>query len=356
MHGQQTNKPDLRWRVLAFLLSILFCSSAYCVPAAAAVSGADDAAPPGGERVLIPVGRAVGIKLFAQGVLVVAISDLKSDGQTISPAQNCGLKVGDILSQMNGQNIESTEQLQSFLQENGEQPITLTVQRGGKDLSMTIQPHRCDDGVWRLGAWIRDSMAGIGTITFYDPSTGLFGALGHGITDVDTAMLMPLSSGAIMDTSIKAVKKGESGSPGELKGDFDLTHDTGTLYANTASGIFGTAESSALLTEHQALPAAKASDVKTGEATILANINGDTVTEYSVEIVKIYAGNQPSRNMLVRVTDQRLLQATGGIVQGMSGSPILQNGKLIGAVTHVLLNDPTQGYGIFIDNMLDAAG
>jgi len=298
----------------------------------------------------------VGIKLFAQGVLVVAISDLKSDGQIISPARNCGLKVGDILTQMNETDVTSTEQVQSFLQDNGEQPVRLRVRRGDKDLSIVIQPHRCDDGIWRLGAWIRDSMAGIGTITFYDPSTGLFGALGHGITDVDTAMLMPLSSGAIMDTSIKAVKKGESGSPGELKGDFDLTRDTGTLYANTANGIFGTAEASDFLTDHRALSVASPADVKTGEATILANLSGDTVTEYSVEIVKIYAGNQPSRNMLLRVTDPRLLEQAGGIVQGMSGSPILQNGKLIGAVTHVLLNDPTQGYGIFIDNMLQAAG
>lgn len=339
---------------MAFLLSILLCSSAYCVPALATEPGSDDSQL--GETYLIPVGRAVGIKLFARGVLVVAISDLKSDGQTKSPAKDCGLKVGDIISQVNETDLESTEQMQSFLQENGEQPIRLAVARNGRNLSITIAPLRCEDGVWRLGAWIRDSMAGIGTITFYDPQSGRFGALGHGITDVDTAMLMPLSSGAIMNTSVKAVKRGESGSPGELKGDFDLTQDAGQVYANTANGIFGTAENPNFLTDQKALPVAKNGEAETGAATILANIEGDTVTEYSVEIVKIYAGNQNSRNMLLRVTDQRLLDAAGGIVQGMSGSPILQNGRLIGAVTHVLVNDPTQGYGIFIDNMLDAAG
>ena len=317
MHGQQTNKPDLRWRVLAFLLSILFCSSAYCVPAAAAVSGADDAAPPGGERVLIPVGRAVGIKLFAQGVLVVAISDLKSDGQTISPAQNCGLKVGDILSQMNGQNIESTEQLQSFLQENGEQPITLTVQRGGKNLSMTIQPHRCDDGVWRLGAWIRDSMAGIGTMTYYDPESGSFGALGHGITDIDTAQLMSLGSGSIMETTVKAVKKGEKGEPGELKGDFSVQRDVGTVTVNSDGGIFGTVSDSSFPVRSQAVPIAAAEEVTPGRAVIRATISGEEIREYEVQIVKVYHDEDTTRNLLLRITDPELLQTTGGIVQGM---------------------------------------
>ena len=209
----------------------------------------------------------------------------------------------------------------------------------------------------RLGAWIRDSMAGIGTMTFYDPLSGRFGALGHGVTDVDTGGLMPLEHGSIMDATVKAVKRGESGSPGELRGSFDLTRDSGSLYANTDCGLFGVieGESNALGTQN-AVPVAQRGEVAVGAASILANCEGDAVREYAVEIERIYAGSSPTRNMLVRVTDPELLACTGGIVQGMSGSPILQNGKLVGAVTHVLVNDSARGYGIFIENMLDAAG
>ena len=229
--------------------------------------------------------------------------------------------------------------------------------RGEKEVQFTAQAVKCSaDGSYKLGAWIRDSMAGIGTMTFYDPATGQFGALGHGINDVDTSLLMPLESGSIMYASVADVKKGVPGTPGELHGTFQLDHDMGELYANTAGGVFGTLTDESLVKGMDAMPVALRSEVKTGAATILSNITGDSVEEYAVEITRIYpSGSNDTRDLMVKVTDPKLLAATGGIVQGMSGSPIIQNGKLVGAVTHVLVNDPTSGYGILAEHMLGEA-
>ena len=184
-------------------------------------------------------------------------------------------------------------------------------------------------------------MAGIGTLTYYDPATGQYGALGHGITDVDTAQLMPLASGAIMETTVKAVKKGAKGDPGELKGDFSVQRDVGTVTVNSSGGIFGTVADPDFLSGGTPVPVAAAGQITTGPATILATVSGSDVREYRVELVRLYGADEPTRNLLLRITDPALLSATGGIVQGMSGSPILQNGRIVGAVTHVLLNDPT---------------
>ena len=327
-------------RLSAWLLSALFALS-LCLQQAWAAPA---------ERTVIPLGQAVGIKLFADGVLVVALAD----GPT--PARACGLRQGDIITAMDGAAVGSSEQVQDLLADTAGAPIVLSVRRGADALALTACA-RENNGVWQLGAWIRDSMAGIGTLTYYDPATGQYGALGHGITDVDTAQLMPLASGAIMETTVKAVKKGAKGDPGELKGDFDLTRDSGTLYANTECGIFGklSAEDAAKITG-AALPIAKKDEVKTGKATILATVSGNETREYDIEIEKIYSPSGSTRNLLLRVTDEELLAQTGGVVQGMSGSAILQDGKIIGAVTHVLLDDPSRGYGIFIENMLSAAG
>ena len=303
---------------------------------------------------LVPVGHTVGIKLFSEGVMVVDLAD-EIGGET-SPAKNCGLKKGDKIEKVNGVSINSTEHLQECLQQEGNETVELTVSRGGKSFSLNAAPAQNDDGVYCLGAWIRDSMAGIGTVTFYDPATGRFGALGHGITDVDTALLMPLSGGSIMDSTVKTVRRGEEGSPGELKGEFNLNHDAGSLYANTDAGVFGIlAGENDDFTNCKAVPVASAEEVHVGKASILANVTGDEVKEYTAEISRVYAGIPGNRNFLVQITDPALLEVTGGIVQGMSGSPVIQNGRIVGAVTHVLVNDPTRGYGIFIENMLEAA-
>ncbi len=339
---------SLSSRVSAVFLGVLFTCAAFAPGVRAEAAARTETA---GGRSLIPVGHTVGVKLFADGVLVVGLSD----GDT--PARECGLREGDVVLSFNGTDIESTEHLQRLLAENGEAQATMSVRRGARTVELPVTPAEGEDGTIRLGAWIRDSMAGIGTMTFYDPQSGVFGALGHGVTDVDTGKLMPLESGSVMDATVKAVKRGESGSPGELRGDFDLTRDSGSLYANTACGLFGTieGESNAISTQRP-VPVAQKDEVRTGNATILANCAGDEVREYAVEIERIYASAAPTRNLLLRVTDPALLERTGGIVQGMSGSPILQDGRLVGAVTHVLVNDAARGYGIFIENMLDAAG
>ena len=326
--------------------ALVFALSALLVPA-----GAVSAPDPGGEtQLLVPVGKAIGVKLFAEGVLVVGLSE--NEG-AVSPAKKGGMKAGDLILTMNDVTIGSTEHLQSLLAENGEREAAFGVRRGGR----LVCPKKGQDGVCRLGAWIRDSMAGIGTVTFYDPQTGAFAALGHGITDVDTGKLMPLSRGSVMAASVKAVKRGASGSPGELRGDFDLTRDLGSLYANTECGIFGVLpQENRPEAVGEAIPVARRTEVRTGKAVILANCRGDEVCAYEIEIEKLYGGSAPTRNLLLRVTDPALIALTGGIVQGMSGSPIVQDGKLVGAVTHVLLDDPQRGYGILAENMLSASG
>ena len=301
-----------------------------------------------GERMLVPVGHTVGIKLFSRGVVVVKLSE----GGT--PAKECGLQTGDIITQYNNTAVLSTEHFKSLLQEDGGGTGDLEVCRSGNTLTLQVEPETNDAGVYCIGAWIRDSMAGIGTMTYYDPKTGEFGALGHGITDVDTAQLMPFANGSILPSAVKAVKKGEAGSAGELKGDFTLDRHLGDLSANTDCGIFGT-----LSVSDYAPAMGKAVPVGTaqpGQAEIWSNVEGDSVERYAIEIQQVSETAVNGRNLTIRVTDPNLLAATGGIVQGMSGSPIIQDGKLVGAVTHVLVNDPTRGYGIFIENMLDAAG
>ena len=307
-------------------------------------------------RMVIPVGRAVGIKLFSDGVLVVGMSELETGQGTMNPGRSCGLKAGDVITHVNGREVDTIEEVQEILMEEGGQPLTLRASRKGKVVQLSAKAVMNQGGQYQLGVWLRDSMAGIGTVTFYDPVSGQFGALGHGINDVDTAQLMPLESGNIMYASVSDVKKGVSGAPGELHGTFDVTCNLGTLYANTELGVYGKLTQKDAFDTGKPIALACRDEVRTGPATILSNVAGDEVQEYAIEIVQIYpisAGE--CRNLMVKVTDSKLLEKTGGIVQGMSGSPIIQDGKLVGAVTHVLVNDPTRGYGIFIENMLDAA-
>ena len=329
----------------AFFLSTILCAASLMglqPPARAA----DEAV-----RTLIPVGHTIGIKLFSEGVVVVGLAEVESGNGLSAPGAACGLQVGDVIEEANGSAVESSEQFARMLQCGG--TVELAVSRDGADLTLAAEPALGPDGTYRLGAWIRDSMAGIGTVTFYDPATGAFGALGHGITDSDTGLLMPLGDGAVMDASVKAVKKGASGDPGELRGSFNLTEDMGTLWANTDRGIFGVLDRCDF-TLGQAVPVATAGQVHTGPAVILSNISGDAVETFDVELVRVVEGSG-TQNLLIHVTDPELIARTGGIVQGMSGSPILQDGRLVGAVTHVMIDDPTKGYGILIENMLEQA-
>ena len=331
-------------RVFALFFSVLL--------AVAGIRGTQAEAAGKMPRTLVPVGHTIGIKLFADGVVVVGLAQVETNGGLSAPGVECGLKVGDVIEEANGVQVESSEQFSRLLQCGGR--VELSVSRAGEDMVLSARPVRDDDGTYRLGAWIRDSVAGIGTVTFYNPETGEFGALGHGVTDSDTGLLMPLLDGAVMSSRVKAVKIGSAGSPGQLRGEFDLTRDVGTLRANTGQGVFGILESSEM-TAGQPIPVASAREVHRGGAVIYANVSGDRVEEFDIEILDVLDPNG-GQNLLLRVTDERLIEKTGGIVQGMSGSPIIQDGKLVGAVTHVLVNDPTKGYGILIENMLKAAG
>ena len=322
------------------LLALLLCGTLQVETFAAEGSGT-------AARMLVPVGRTVGIKLFSRGVLVVKMPERET------PAGACGLRSGDVILQCGGTAVTSTEQFRALLQKTGNAATDLQVQRDGDSLSLRVEPETDQEGRYCIGAWIRDSMAGIGTVTYYDPATGAFGALGHGVADVDTAQLMPFSNGAVLPSAVKAVNQGRAGSAGELRGEFDLTRELGELYANTDRGVFGTLGSAEWLPdESQALPVGI--PVR-GKAVIRANVQGDAVEEYEIEILRVVEHSADGRDMVISVTDPELIALTGGIVQGMSGSPIIQDGKLVGAVTHVLVNDPTRGYGIFIENMLEAA-
>ena len=316
---QKEAKPWWIWltaAVLSLALVWTLAGTAFSLlrPTAAACFGFSKTEP---ERTVIPVGRTVGIKLFSRGVMVVGLTDVATEDGAESPARACGLRTGDIITHIDGQQVDSIEQVQSLLAEAAGQKTTLTVRRGSSTLALSACARPGAGGAWQLGAWIRDSMAGIGTLTYYDPATGQYGALGHGITDVDTAQLMPLASGSIMETTVKAVKKGRKGDPGELKGDFSVQRDVGTVTVNSDGGIFGTVADGEFLSGGTPVPVATAQQVKTGRATILATISGSDTAEYQVEIVRLYGADEPTRNMLLRITDPRLLSATGGIVQGM---------------------------------------
>ena len=324
-------------------------SSAWAAPTApaAACAAAGD--------MVIPLGQAVGIKLFSQGVLVVGMSQVETQQGSRCPGEDCGLQTGDVITHVDGREVNTVEEIQQVLSTQSGEALKLRALRGEQSLQLTAQPVENTQGQYQLGVWLRDSMAGIGTLTFYHPASGTFAALGHGVNDVDTAMLMPLGEGSIMPATVSDVKQGQKGQPGELHGSFDLTKDLGTLYANTDAGIFGRADQNALARTGQAIPVASREEVATGPAVIRANVRGDQIEEFDVEILRVYPEETgETRCLMLRVTDPELLGLTGGIVQGMSGSPILQNGKLVGAVTHVLIDDPTRGYGILAETMLSA--
>ncbi len=316
-----------RRRSQAFFLSGLLCVSALLGLGQSASAALE-------AQSLIPVGHTIGIKLFAEGVVVIGLAEVETQKGVSTPGVDCGLQVGDVIEKANGTEVESSEQFAALLQCGGK--VRLGVSRDGEELTLAAEPVQGEDGTYRLGAWIRDSMAGIGTVTFYDPVTGTFGALGHGITDTDTGLLMPLGDGAVMDATVKAVKPGSVGEPGELRGNFDLSHDMGQLYANTDRGVFGVM-AKCDFTEGKAVPVAGKGEVHAGPAVILANVSGDGVEEYSIEISRVL-GTSDVQNLLLQVTDQRLIQKTGGIVQGMSGAPVIQDGKLVGAITHVCVS------------------
>lgn len=303
---------------------------------------------------LVPVGQVVGIQMDIEGVLVAGLSDVETAEGPVNPAAEAGIREGDLILSVDGWAISSAREFLDRVNEVQNSETVLTVRRDGKNLNVCVHPARERDGQLRLGLWLRDGIAGVGTVTYIDPETGAYGALGHGVNDPETGLLLPLDAGELCRARIVDVMPGKSGAPGELCGCFEPEAVVGSVAENTGCGIFGIMNG-AFRCSGPALPVADGGEVRPGAATILSCVEGQTVEEYEVEICPagIVAGE--GRDLLVRVTDPELLALTGGIVQGMSGSPIIQDGKLVGAVTHVLVNDPTKGYGILIENMLDAA-
>lgn len=305
------------------------------------------------SQMLVAGGMTVGIELETNGVVVSRLAEVETETGKACPARDAGIMVGDCIVKIGGSDINSgSDFIEAMGSLNGEK-ISVTVERGSSKTQLSITPVLSTTGSWQLGMWLRDGASGIGTVTFYDPDSGVYGALGHGVYDVDNGTLMPSSGGTISPSVVVDIIAGEAGVPGELCGYFDARENLGSIAVNTDFGIYGTMSEPSNC--GQAMETAENSEICSGPATILSNISGDVVCEYSVEILQVDQNSSDGKNMIISITDPDLLAQTGGIVQGMSGSPILQNGKLVGAVTHVFVSDPTRGYGIFIESMLETA-
>lgn len=310
-------------------------------------------ATPAYAQMLVPGGQSIGVAVSTGGVVVIGASDI---GSTPSPARLAGLRSGDVIVAIDGVETLSSAEIAGML-DGGECRVTYS--RNGERHEALLKPaYDRSDGLYKLGIWVRDSAAGIGTLTYYDPETGRYGALGHAITDADAGIVLPLNGGTIYENSIIGVEKGRSGRPGEILGQFCDGGALGDVDRNSVYGIFGdmgaAPEAAAYEGGMETLPK---DELQTGRATILTTVDEAGLREFECEIVRIDRSEQAqNRSFTIRITDDELISLTGGIVQGMSGSPVIQNGRLAGAVTHVYVDDPTMGYGVFIDNMLDAAG
>lgn len=296
---------------------------------------------------LVPVGRTVGLELEADGVYVVKLETEDCS----SPAEAAGLRAGDRILAVDGQALDKAESLRQRVEQSGGARLVLELDRAGRQMQVAVQPERRAEG-WRLGLCVRDRIAGLGTVTFYDPETGLFGALGHGVNGSEGCPMV-IRGGQASETAVTEVRRGQAGTPGSLFGRPTGGAPVGRVERNTEQGLFGHGTEAALGGEP--VPLADQAELQTGPAEILCSVEGQAVERYAVEIEAVRRDPARCRDLRLVVTDPRLLAKTGGIVQGMSGSPILQNGKLVGAVTHVLVRDPTRGYGILIGHMLEAA-
>lgn len=303
---------------------------------------------------VVVLGTPFGIKIYTDGVMVVGINEVDGEDKDISPAKEAGLKLGDLITSINGQTVLTNEEVADIIEQSNGENITLNITRNKTKKVITLKPVLSkSSNTYKAGIWVRDSSAGIGTQTFYSPTTGIISGLGHGISDRDTGKILTVSNGETVKAEILAVQKSEKGNPGELKGKF-LEKVIGNIVLNDKTGLYSTVDDYEYDKEKLTEIALK-QEIKTGNAKILTTVNGTKPQYYDCKIEKISYNGALSKNMLVRITDKSLISQTGGIVQGMSGSPIIQNGKLIGAITHVLVDDPTAGYAIFAENMLQTA-
>ncbi len=300
---------------------------------------------------LIPGGSPFGIKMLTEGVVVIGIADVDSEDGYLCPAREAGIQVGDIILDIDGQEVESNDDIASIIEKSQGGKVEVSLKRNDKKLTVFLKPilsssNKC----YKVGIWVRDSSAGIGTVTYYDPKNSTFGGLGHPVCDVDTGEILPLMSGEVVAVNVSGATKGLVGEPGELIGSFVSKTAIGKLLINNETGVFGTLNSAP--TSFEPMPMVMKQDVEIGAAKILVTTEGNQPKEYDIEIERIqFRDKNATKNLVIRVVDPALLAKTGGIVQGMSGSPIIQNGAIVGAVTHVFVNNPEKGYGIFCENM-----
>ena len=305
---------------------------------------------------LYPGGVPFGVKFLTEGVIITGFSDVKTDNGKLCPATAAGLRQNDVIISINGETLTDASMLSTITESCNGSALTVVYSRDGRKLQTTLTPCYCkEEGKYKTGMFVRDSGAGIGTVTYIVPDTLDFGGLGHGICDGETGKLIPMQRGSVVGVTINGVVKGLSGAPGEVRGYFS-SGKTGTLLKNTNNGVFGAFVNLPDGLMSEPLPVGTRNDVTAGKAYIYCTLDGTTPQKYEIEISEIRRDSSSNKCFTVKVTDQALIQKSGGIVQGMSGSPIIQNGKLVGAVTHVLVNDPTSGYGIFIENMLSQMG
>ena len=295
---------------------------------------------------VIPLGSLIGLKLNTKGVLVVGVSEIKGeDNQIYKPYEEAGIKQGDTILEINNEPVKTTEDLIACVSKCKGNNIKITYSKDGEILETNMKPIKTSPNTYKIGLWVRDASAGVGTLTFYDPSTNSCAALGHGIQDVDTEELVDISSGEFISADIIDIEKGKQNNPGKIEGVIEENNIMGKIYSNTNYGVYGltTDKNELNITNEKEIEVAPRSEIKLGKASIICTLENNIKKEYEVQIENVYVNNnENNKSMVVKVTDEELLEKTGGIIQGMSGSPIIQNGKLIGALTHVFVSDPTK--------------
>lgn len=300
---------------------------------------------------VIPMGNAIGMKLYTDGVLVVGMSEIEGK----KPYENSGIKEGDRIVQIDKKAIDNTEDLMEAVNKCSGKEISVKYIRDNTTITTSIKPIKNSGNQYKIGLWVRDAAAGVGTLTFYEPSSGMFGTLGHGIIDVDTSELIKIANGELVTTNILNITKGKKGDPGEIRGTIESGHTIGNIDKNTSFGVFGTLNKIPYINiqNNDEIEVALREEIKIEDAQIICELENGKREKYNIKIQKVFLNNnKDNKSMLIKITDEKLLEKTGGIIQGMSGAPIIQNGKFIGAVTHVLVNDPTIGYGVFADIMI----
>lgn len=331
--------------ISVFLVLILLFAPCFCISINA--SSYDDIS----KVELYPGGMPFGVKISSPGLTIVRFTAKK--GNDASSAYLAGMREGDIIIKVNDKSINTIEAFLTEVSKCGASTIRIVALRNDKEMTFNVKPkYSPDDGRYKTGIWVKDSTTGIGTITFFDPNNQTFGGLGHAICDSYSGNIVPVTKGHVMDVTINGVVKGTSGAAGELRGEF-LPKKIGVLTKNSACGVFGVLSNNTFSSPENKIKACPKNEVKEGNAYIWCTLDGGSPQKYSIKISNIDYSNKNTKNFRIKVTDPELIKKAGGIVQGMSGSPIIQNGRIIGAVTHVLINDPTEGYGIFIENMLN---